>query len=95
MTDIKMKIEAPGFCIHCGFSPEMMKEKHGGIGWMMFAIPGTNVVFFQCSNCGNLQGNPAAVENTKKLMRIRAEEKAGRILSPGGSRIIVPGVNPN
>ena len=78
---MKLKVGVPGSCIHCGFTPEKMQEEYG-IGFMMFEVPNTTCIFFQCPHCGGLMGNVHAVENTKKIIQERIDEKRKEILIP-------------
>jgi len=89
--EIKLKIDAPGACIYCGMNPEDMKKEYG-VAWMMFQIPDTTIIFFQCPHCNGLMGNPYAVENTKKIMQEREEDKD--IVTPSG-KLWLPGMGNN
>lgn len=91
---IKMKIEHPPSCIHCGMNSEDMKKEYG-FGWMMFSEPNSTFMFFQCPHCNGLMGNIHAVENTKKLMQDREQKKGEKIFTQPKSNIWLPGRSNN
>ena len=80
-ADTTLDIKAPGKCIHCKKTTKQMDEKYG-VGLMVFQIPNSVFVFFQCPFCHGLMGNTQAAANALKIRKAKAEQS--RIIKPGG-----------
>jgi len=71
--------------------PEKMVEKYG-MGWMIFTVPHTNILFMQCPNCNGIMGNTKALSNTLRLKKMR-EEEARKIIPADGGEVLKFGKN--
>jgi len=81
----------PKKCIHCKMKPETMLDKYG-MGWMMFTVPETNIMFMQCPNCNGLMGNTKTLSNTLRLQKMR-EEETRKIIPANGGEVLKFGNN--
>jgi len=86
MENIKFETGVPKKCMHCKMTPERMVEKYG-MGWMVFGVPQTNIIFLQCPNCNGLMGNTKALSNTLRLKKKR-EEEARKVIPAEGAEIV-------
>ena len=94
----ELKSAPPKKCIHCKMTPEKMQEKYD-IGFLLFAEPGSTMMFFQCPNCHAIMGNIHAADNTKIILKERENRKSiitpkSDIIKPQKSNLLIlPGKN--
>jgi len=82
------KISPLDQCPACGCPANEMEETTGS-KWIMFRIPNTLFVVYQCPFCNMISGNKFAVENTQKVLKDQEEAKNKTpIYKPQGNLIL-------
>ena len=82
-NDRQITMVEPDKCIGCGWIPPIIDEETEpdlGSVWLIIPVPKSVVWLYICPICGVCMGNKNAIENVKKLKKLRES----RIVQPPG-----------